>query len=249
MYDLIELCAGTAAISLAALGAPVFPASRRGGKRGWTAPILEALTLEPPVGRALLVEIDPALCSLLVALFSDPLSVAEDVRARSDSDARGEWRAARVGSTPADALLAIAGSRGGVMDGGFKGGHARRPSVDGFTPSRRSLVERVREFARVRGRADVICADVGDVDAADHRPTIVYLDPPYAGRRGYGRERPVDAARVAERWRRVGHRVVVSEARPLPGACFARDVTALRAGQTRRSMVSDHSEWLSVFEP
>ena len=209
-------------------------------------PILEALGVAVPVDRALLIEIDPALCSLLVALFSDPESIADDIDARSGTNARDEWARARGGTSPADVLLTIAGSRGGTRDGGFKGLHKLRASVDGFTPNRRALAARVREFTTVRGRVDVLCADAACVIASDYEATAVYIDPPYFGRRGYG-QTLADPAGIARIWTEAGHRVVVSETFPLRGAVATHEITNLRAGQSRQRNSNDNTEWLSVF--
>lgn len=246
-FDLIEMCAGTAAVGLAAIGAPGFPASRRGSKRGWTTPILKALGIEPPVRRILLVEIDPALCGLYERLFNDSSRLADEIEARSFSEARTEWSRARAGDGAADVLLTIAGSRGGTRDGGFKGTHKLRASVDGFTPTRTSLAARVRGLAGFGGRVDVLCADAGLVVPSVYSATAVYIDPPYAGRRGYDRDAAIDPSSIAERWRDAGHRVVVSEAVPIPRADAAIDITSQRAGQARRSNVNDPTEWLSIF--
>lgn len=247
MVDLVELCAGTAAVSLAALGAPGFPASRRGSKRGWTGPILEALQVTVPVDHVVLVESDDRLARLLTTLFSrDVLSLADEIEARAESPARDEWERAREGDTPADTLLTIAASRGGTRDGGFKGAHILRASVDGFTPNRRALAERVRAFAPFAGRATVLCVDAALANPEYHKPTSVYLDPPYAGRRGYG-ETLVDPVGVAKRWAAHGHRVVVSEAKPLDGAAAVCEITAKRRGQARKRNTNDCTEWISVF--
>lgn len=247
MTDLVELCAGTAAVSLAALGAPGFPASRRGSKRGWTVPILDALCVKPPVDHVVLIEVEPQLARLLTALFSrDVRGLADEIEARADTPAREEWARAREGETPADTLLTIAASRGGTRDGGFKGAHCLRASVDGFTPNRRTLAERTRTFAPFAGRFSVLCVDVALVNPDAYLPTRVYLDPPYAGRRGYGKTL-ADPAGVARRWAARGHRVVVSEALPLDGALEAHEITALRRGQARNSNTNDRTEWISVF--
>ena len=227
-FDLIEMCAGTAAVALAAMAAPGFPASRRGSKRGWTAPILSALGVVVPVERVLLVEIDPALCDLYVQLFSAPHRLADEIESRAFTDAREEWARARAGSGAADVLLTIAGSRGGTRDGGFKGLHKLRASVDGFTPTRASLAARVREFAGFQGRVDVLCADASLVLPSAYQGTAVYIDPPYVGRRGYECDVPVDTGVIAAGWRDAGHRIVVSEARPLPDADDTIDITISR---------------------
>lgn len=244
---LVELCAGTAAVSLAALGAPGFPASRRGSKRGWVGPILEALKCVPPIQHVVLVESDPHMARLLKALFSGKVAaIADAIEERSSTPARAEWERARAGSSPDDILLTIAGSRGGVRDGGFKGAHCLRASVDGFTPNRRALAARVRAFESFRGRATVVCCDAAALDPTEFAPSRVYVDPPYAGRRGYG-STLTSPESLARRWADAGHYVVVSEAVPLPGANATKEITHLRSGQARRSLTNDQAEWISIF--
>jgi len=245
---LIELCAGTAAVSLAALGCSRFPVSRIGSKSGWVTPILDALAVRAPVSTATLVEADPRLAALLGALLSDAArgGIADAVEASLSEPPRVCWERARAGSTPTDTLIWMTGARGGI--GGYKGAHKLRPSVDGFIPTRASLVRRLRAF-KVGGLANVLCADASTLDPRAFTPSAVYIDPPYAGRQGYRAALAEPAEVLAARWCAAGHRVVVSEARPLAGATDAREITALRRGQSRRSLTTDHAEWLSIYTP
>lgn len=245
MAHLIELCAGTAAVSLAALGCSRFPVSRIGSKAGWVLPILDALAVDT-VSTATLVEADPRLAALLGALLSDAAGLADAVEATLSESPRVCWERAREGSTPTDTLIWMAGARGGI--GGYKGAHKLRPSVDGFIPTRASLVRRLREF-KVAGTACVLCVDVSTLDAHAFSPAVVYFDPPYTGRQGYRATLAEPAEALAGRWRAAGHRVVVSEARPLAGANDALEITALRRGQSRRSLTTNHAEWLSIYTP
>lgn len=247
MFDpaLIELCAGTAAVSLAAMGASKFPCSRIGNKAGYVGPILEELRIAR-IEHALLVEADTRLASLLIALFQQRSreQMIKDIGAVVGEDAHVVWRQAKKGSRPADTLLWMAGARGGV--GGFKGAHCLRPNVDGFIPSRRSLIKRLADF-QCPGEAHVIASDVGALHPGSLAPTAVYIDPPYRGRQGYREKLCEPVHELAQRWARYGHRVVVSEASPLPGCVSCRDITKERRGQARRSLTICDSEWLSVF--
>lgn len=246
MAHLIELCAGTAAVSLAALGCSRFPVSRIGSKAGWVAPILDALGVQTPLKTATLVEADPRLAALLAALLSDEgrRALAVGVEASLSEASRVVWERARSGSTATDTLVWMAGARGGI--GGYKGAHKLRPSVDGFIPTRASLVRRLRAF-KVCGLATVLCADVSTLDPHGFEPSAVYIDPPYAGRQGYRTTLTEPVEVLARRWCAAGHQVVVSEARPLEGANETREITALRRGQSRRSLTTDHAEWLSIY--
>lgn len=247
MAHLIELCAGTAAVSLAALGCSRFPVSRIGSKQGWVAPILAALgALDTDA--VTLVEADPRLAALLAAMTStaERLAMARAVEASLSDDSRAVWERARSGPSPADTLLWMAGARGGI--GGYKGTHKLRPSVDGFIPSRASLARRLRAFT-LSGSVTVLCKDASALDPLSFASTAVYIDPPYRGRQGYRAALAEPVESVARRWRDAGHRVVVSEARPLVGADETREITSLRRGQSRRSLTTDHAEWLSIYEP
>lgn len=243
---LIELCAGTAAVSLAALGCSRFPVSRIGNKAGWVAPILDALSV-CEVEAATMVEADPRLAALLRALLSTSGrdAIATSIEGSLSEGSRAVCERARVGGTPADTLLWMAGARGGI--GGYKGAHKLRPSVDGFIPSRASLARRLRAFT-TKGTATVLCADASTVDPRAFTPAAIYIDPPYVGRQGYSAALAEPVESLALRWRNAGHMVVVSEARPLPGADKTREITLLRRGQSRRSLTIDHAEWLSIYE-
>ncbi|NJN63545.1 MAG: hypothetical protein HC882_00830 [Acidobacteria bacterium] len=251
---MIELCAGTAAVSLAASGSSRFPVSRIGSKAGYVEPILEACGWWRT--RFFLCEIDPSLISIWHALLDTQgvgyrEATAHEIEMTLGLDARGVWEWAREGvrtcpsPSASDVLLWMAGARGGI--GGFKGLHKLRPNVDGFIPSRESLVERIRTFRTSGLRMHY--GNASDLDPAAFVKDVVYIDPPYVGRQGYGwclRE-PVEG--IAERWRAAGHKVVVSEGRPLPGADEHRNITRHRKGQSRRSLTTNQEEWLSIWKP
>lgn len=263
-YDLIELYAGLGAVSLAALGASSPPVSRVGSKSGYTAPILRALGIEPgSARRVLLVESDAQICDVLRLLTSSDderrQHAAETIRLLASAPAREVWEHARTiagwsyEADPAWWLLYTAGARGGI--GGFKGGHVRRASVDGFIPSRLSLAKRVAGFRMPEGaEVEIARARVEDCDPTEecsYEPTAVYLDPPYRDSALLQQVRAnIDrAADIAERWRAAGHRVVLSErVRPqaLSAAWEARRIDGERRGQTRRSLTRSTEEWLFV---
>jgi 16S rRNA G966 N2-methylase RsmD len=93
----------------------------------------------------------------------------------------------------------------------------------------------------------VLCADAAEIDPHAYAPTAIYIDPPYVGRQGYEAVFAAPVEVIAERWARAGHRVVVSEARPIDGASWSREITSLREGQSRRSLTTNPSEWISVW--
>lgn len=72
------------------------------------------------------------------------------------------------------------------------------------------------------------------------------LDPPYAGRQGYGQAANHAAAAVYERWRRAGARVGLCEGRRLDLDGRVVDLTDRRRGQFRRSLTTSLREFLHV---
>jgi hypothetical protein len=254
MTALVELCSGLAALTLHLHGDKP-PASRIGAKTGYAHAIADELGLEGPPHRALLVDHDPALCNAMLWLLTTPRILAwciEDLSGlAADVDPRTIWRHARarrngVGVVPAAWWwLWTAGARGGI--GGFKGRHKHRPNVDGFIPSRRSLIDRIASFQPLP-HVDVLCLDIADV-----KPTpgaVVYIDPEYSAATGYGGRRPSDVAIIAQRWAGAGCRVGVSDRAylPIPGARHV-DLTSRRRGQARRSLTTTDTELLTILEP
>jgi hypothetical protein len=138
-------------------------------------------------------------------------------------------------------LLLTASSFGGI--GGFKGRHKHRPSVDGFIPSRASIV--VRLDALRPCPVKVHCMDAAFLPVRSN--VTVYLDPPYRGRHGYGYTMsPEWVADLACRWRAAGAIVGVSEAIPLALGPEWRHVPLVRRAQVRRSLTQNDDEWLTI---
>lgn len=250
----VELCAGTAAVTCWLHGRRP-PCSRVGSKAGYAAAIGEALGLAQGERIVRLVENDGRTVTAMTWLFLRPARLAKAVEDMADGDALSVWRCARamvegpVGTSVEDAAawwLWTAGARGGV--GGFKGPHKHRPSVDGFIPSRVSLVRRLRAFP------GDLSVGVMYADARELRPVpgaVVYVDPPYEDTLQVGRPLPrEDVVELAQRWHRAGCVVGVSEREPVPmaGATYI-ELTQRRNGQKRRSMTRSDAEWLTVLRP
>jgi len=153
----VELCAGTAALSLrlhAGRNARP-PVSRMGAKTGYADVILRVLGLRPGQGhtdgtRYLWCEPDAGVRLLLHAYTDRALATAaaDIIRSWKDEDPRALWERLRAegpatcpeGLTAREVarwVLWSAGTTGGNPGhGGFKGLHKLRPAVDGFIPSR-----------------------------------------------------------------------------------------------------------------
>jgi len=243
----VELCAGLACVTMHAFGMES-PVSRIGAKTTYAEQIRGHLGLEDEPHRVILVERDPFVATYLSMIFSRPSDVAQEVAKLGQGDARAvhdRMKRERFTEPVREAarfLLVTASSFGGI--GGFKGKHKHRPAVDGFIPSRASLVDRV--LALRSCPVEVHCMDA--VFASPFR-AIVYIDPPYRGRQGYGYDMsPEWVEETAKRWRRAGAMVGVSEATPLalgPGWTPER---LKRRGQTRRSLTQNDDEWLTVSD-
>lgn len=247
----VELCAGLASVTLHLFGTKP-PVARVGSKAGYAADVARLLELERPE-KALLVEADPHLANLLEYLVQDARALAHVIAGREwdVGSPTAVWRACRRERFDAEGpmtraaahLVWICGARGGI--GGFKGEHKLRPSVDGFIPSRASLLRRLERLADVlpAGKISVRCEDARRV--RPRKNAVVYIDPPYQDRQGFGYELPrADMLAVARRWAAVGCRVGISEAEPLPLLGW-RSRALIRHGQNRRSLTQATSEWLT----
>jgi hypothetical protein len=279
---LVELYAGTAALSLHLFGLKP-PVSRIGSKQGYAAAIAEMLGLAQTDGihlqqvlptRVILVDTDPWVCATLRALVAGHgPAVAGCLEAYRPTKA--EWECERAllrldgisGTSVADAakwLYVTAASRGGV--GGFKGGHIRRPSVNGWIPSIPSLCYRLQAF-NTKLPFEVRCMRAEDV--LPFGDSVVYMDPPYPGRTGYPGVEVVRDNRPQNwrlKWLEAGATLalaspdgaafvwtgVPASSSAVPNTPFRYrcvELTHLRKGQTRRSLTRSSEEWLHIFEP
>ena len=248
MTTLVEVCAGSAALTRHQLGLGKL-VGFMGGKDGyaaaivaaWGCPVLDAVWLN-----------DPGLWGdVWLGLVLDPAVVAGVVAGWTGEPPRLLWERCRstkatgYSELAAARLCQLAGTYGGAEVGRFKGRHVRRPSVDGFIPSLVTLAARV---AAVRFPVPVTTTalDAAEVEVSG---AWCYVDPPYRGTTGYAhelpRERVVEVAlRLAQR-----NRVAVSEGGPVAelveAGWSAHELTAARVGQRRRNSRSS-AEWLTV---
>jgi hypothetical protein len=228
----VELCAGSAAVSLRAMrGSARPPLGYQGGKRGYARAILAALGLQPGAcrdWRFVWVEAGP---------WAEAWQVWRTDEGRADTIARlraweGEprregWERLAAAPVPSEhferaavwAVLTHAGhmSKGAHADGlvwRHAGVDAGWASGDAWKVGLGTVADEVARLPSL-SRVEVIHGDVRTVEPIPG--AVVLVDPPYAGTTGYGTDlsRP-DVLAVAERWRAAGCTVAVCEQEPLP---------------------------------
>ena len=264
----VELCAGTAALSLALHGEGARPpVSRMGAKTGYSAAILGALGLRPGAGadRYLWAEADRGV-RLLLAAYADPglrAGAVEVLRGWLGEDQRDLWGRLReegpVQDGPPTArefarwarivtgnrLICVGPDWMNTGNGGTKfGGPDFCTGID-------------RLVAAVE-RAETLPASVV-TDAAAGPPdvvpagSVVVIDPPYAGTCPYAHDLPrAEVVRVARAWAAKGARVAVCEAEAIgelvADGWEAVEITNMKVGH-RRSFSRQQVEMLTLSQP
>lgn len=271
MSTLVELCAGTAAVSLWALGRCSPLTGYMGSKRRWAPVLVEALGVDRP-DRIVLVE---------AGSWADAWSVLSTAEGRdavrfylhdldATNDLRGPgacWSAcldepsAEPGRRVAAFLvlqanqvrqLAVRWNADRWVDAR---GHRPSPAAPS-SPNWRALL-RPRTIAQrvvALGQIDWTRVEIvhGDVRAFDPVPgSVVYLDPPYVSAVPYG---PADLTRaevldLAQRHAAAGARVAVSEGEPLPlDGWVARRLHHQATGAGGGGRIS-REEWVTASWP
>lgn len=263
---LIELCAGSAAVSLRYLsstGRP--PIAYQGGKRGYADRILAAMGLAPGAGGGSdVVLCEPGPWGEAWDLWRTPAGRAgtiDRLRAWGEEDPRALWERLTAAPVPTDAAERVAtwavlthtgfGSKPVLvsdgawdehgLDTGYERGLAWKCGLDGV--ARR--LERLPDLSRVT----VFRCDAQEVPPLPG--AIVYIDPPYQGTTcAYGHGLPrAEVLALAERWRAAGAALVAvseQEALGLPG-WRAHDLGA-PAG-SRRTWSKQRREVLTLSGP
>lgn len=264
---LIELTAGTAALSVRAIDAKARPLfTRRGAKTGYASTILELLGTRAGAGVDELVwaESDP-YCRFMLQACIDPAmrAAAGDVlRGWADEDPAALYRrltaVGPIGAWSAEEvarwfLLGCWSYRPGEPSSGFNrtyvypqpttathhGANGRPVGVVA------RQLDRLPTFPRT-----ALFADARQVPVDDGTDTLVYIDPPYRDTTPYAWTLSrAEVVLFALRWAEVGARVAVSEAEPIPELVAhgwrALDITASRVGTTR-SFSRQKREWLML---
>ena len=261
---LVELCAGTAALSLRLERAGARPpVSRMGAKTGYADCILALAGLEPGdmAAHYVLCEPDDGVRLLLHAYRDADLAreAARIIRSWADEEPRALWERLRAEGParcpPVDArevarwaaIQANTQKSGGFDSATVGPPGARHPMHMG------ALADR---GAWSGGLPATIHDDATTAPIPDPLPegTLVFIDPPYVGTTGYAHDldRPA-VVRLAQQWAAAGARVMISEAVPIEAlvACgwHAVEVSAMRVGQ-KRTFSKQQREWVTTsFEP
>jgi len=270
----VELCAGTAALSLR-LHHPRArpPVSRMGAKTGYADAILRVLGLRPGQGSAdrthyIFCEPDQGV-RLLLEAYRDrelALAAADIIRGWKDEDPKELWLRLRdegpvkgpkvdpreVARWSCGMLWTVAGTWPG---GGFCGpGHVSKAGKVPF-PSGTTYPRHIAaRFDRVPELPATLTDDARKVDPPRlPEGTVCYMDPPYLGTTGYRHDLGRGAVlEIARKWEAAGALVCISEAEPI-GALVADgwsvvEITGERKGQ-KRTFSKQQREYLTLSRP
>lgn len=247
----VELCAGTAALSLrlhARNARP--PVARMGAKTGYADAILGLAGLTPGqrADGYVWAEADPvARAVLAMYVDSDALSGAcHELRSWLPEDPGALF--ARL----ADALSPSPAAAAYLSQAAYRRGNPASGYDDEVARGRRSAVLVVLETLQAWARGHQPCPasvlpsahDVGSLPPG----SVVYIDPPYVGTTGYGHHLPRSEV-VALAMRHADHLVMVSEAEPVAELValgwHAVDITEARVGQ-KRTFSKQQREWVTM---
>lgn len=252
----VELCAGTAALSLRLHSRHARPpVSRMGNKAGYADAILEVLGLRPGSGaeRYLWCEPDPG-CRLLLAAYTDARVIREAaavLRGWKDEDPRALWERLRAEGEPKGVAEWVWLHGRSYNTKGPEAGFLRSESSAG-TPVWNAHPPDY--FASCVAALPALPASL--LPSASLPPaslpagTICYIDPPYVNTTGYASDLPrPEVERLALAWADAGASVVISEAEPidLPGWHHV-EITDTRKGQ-KRTFSKQQREWLTLSRP
>lgn len=270
----VEPCCGSASIALALLGArrPLLP--YQGSKWRFRERLLATVGMPGSPDHVRLADAGP--WGVAAPTVIDPVAragVIARLEAFAARDARAVYDALHQGPVPADPIdataqflflqrLAYSGKAVGDRDGRWVSPGFNTSSAYGLPGTERfgavhpmipSLIGVLRGYdlapAIVTGGRQPARAPTEPVD----RPTVVYLDPPYAGSTAYpaGDLSRDEVVALAEAWRRAGARVLISESEPID-ALIARGWRAapLDPGRQDTSRFrGKQAEWLTIGEP
>jgi hypothetical protein len=260
----VELCAGTAALSLRLHRRHARPpVSRMGAKTGYADAILRVLGLRPGQGAAhyLWCEPDPGV-RLLLEAYRDPglaQEAAAIIRGWVDEEPRALWERLRAEGPPrgVDAgevarsyLLGAWSFRQSEPDSGFVA--SENHSKPGRPGGRQSAPTLAGQVDALLALSATITPDARGIEPGPDLPpgAIAYMDPPYMGTTGYGHDLPrSEVVALARRWAAAGAMVAISEAQPI-GDLVAEGWHAVRIDGERKGQARTFSkqkdEWLTL---
>lgn len=259
----VELCAGTAALSLRLErdGARP-PVSRMGSKAGYADTILRILGLMPGqrAHRYLWCEPDPGVRLLLHAYRDAALAkaAAAIIRGWAGDDPRALWERLRAEGAPRlPAGEVEAGEVARWM--ALWGWHYRQGEYASGGPvlpgdRRQDTTATATGLSRVPEMPATIAPDAREVDPPALPPgAVAYIDPPYVDTTGYAHDLPrSEVITLARRWAAAGATVAISEAEPIPelvaDGWHAVRIDAERMGQ-KRTFSKQQAEWLTLSRP
>lgn len=274
---LVELCAGSAAVSLRALGQKT-PLRWLGGKQGYADQILQAMFLAPGDGQV----------EEVVLAEPGPWADAWELwRAEGGLETTIEWLTAWQGIDPRELWETLVASHPGELTHRVAAwavlmywGWGAKPvravgekwkghSFDHAGVYRRDIANAKRAQGLKYDTApnmtlDRLAAKLQALDLQRLHPTIyrdafdvpvipgavAYIDPPYQGTTcAYGHELPRErVVELAERWAAGGAIVYVSEAEPLPIPGWRHGALDRPRGRGR-TFSRQQAEWLTVSAP
>lgn len=274
---LVELCAGSAAVSLRWLHPRAKPPiAYQGGKRAYADAILVAMGLRPGggarSGRVVLVEAGPWGEAWVHWAAGGIPDTVERLRAWAGEDPRELWERFAKSPVPVERAERVATwlfvqfwgfaqrpvtvQGGAFVTVGFSDADTRdrewrdRLGNVGIKPAR-TIALCVDELRAIRDCIDWRRVQVMPFDALEVDPlprARVYIDPPYHGTTGYGWHLTRDEViGLATRWRAAGCEVTVSEAEPLPIPGWHHYELGRPVGN-RRTWSKQQREWLTMSE-
>lgn len=272
----VELCAGTAALSLRLHRRHARPpVSRMGAKTGYADAILRILGFRPGQGAAhyLWCEPDPGVRLLLEAYRDADLAraAAAIIRGWADEEPRALWERLRAegpprGVDPGDvgvpprevARWAWVNRRAwkGDPEHGYMDAWAAKPVADPARQGHRWTPEQPAPLFEVLPvMPATITPDARGIEPGPDLPpgTVAYMDPPYVNTTGYGHDLPrSEVVALARRWAAAGATVAISEAEPIADLTaegwHAVRVDGERRGQ-KRTFSRQQAEWLTMNRP
>jgi len=267
----VELCAGTAALSLRLQQRKAKPpVSRMGSKSGYADAILRVLGLRAGQKADHYLWCEPdAGCRLLLEAYRDralALAAADIIRSWADEEPRALWERLRGEGPPvcppADAREVARWAMGMVWSVGATGkmtgfcgpGHVSKSGKVPFPSGTTYCRHMGARFARSPTLPATIADDARPIEPGTLPPgTVVYADVPYQGTTGYAHLFPREEwLPVVRRWDAAGAIVCISEAEPIPelvaDGWHAVEITGARVGQAR-TFSKQKCEWLTLNRP